>query len=227
MTANTDTDSALLRLLQLSSAALPVGGFSFSYGLETAVENGWVSDRDALTEWLVCQMQHGMGQVDLPILLRIIDALERDDGDAVLYWNATALACRESAELLQGDRVMGSAMMRLMKQLGMLKHELLDAQQCSFVSAFGLAAYYWAIAPRSACQGLLWAWTENQVQAAVKLVPLGQTQAQQTLWQLEADMLAAVDQAQTVADGDIGASLPSLAIASAHHETQYSRLFRS
>ena len=222
----TTTDVALLRLLQLSSAALPVGGYSFSQGMETAVEEGWLTSRVGVEQWLVPQLQGSLARVDLPLLRRQLCAARTGDRAQLVYWNDYALACRESAELRQADIAMGAALLRLLSQLEVVLPEP-ALENPAFVTAFAVAAAHWQLEARAACHGYVWAWLESQVAAAVKLVPLGQSAAQALLGDLLAQVPGCLDCSATLADEDIGASLPGLAMASAWHETQYSRLFRS
>lgn len=222
----TTTDSALLRLLQLSSAALPVGGYAFSQGMEAAVEAGWLADEAASGQWLGLQLEEAMARVDLPLLLRQLQAARTADVDQLCYWNAFTLACRESAEMRLGDTAMGEALVRLLGQLQVPLPDTLPRDRV-FLTTFALAAAHWQLDSRATLLGYTWAWLENQVAAATKLVPLGQGAAQRLLGETAALVPAALDRAQRIADEDIGASLPALAMASAWHETQYSRLFRS
>jgi len=222
----TITDTATLRMLQLASAALPVGGYAFSQGMETAVEEGWLPDEEAAEEWLDLQLQESLARVDLPLLLRLIRSVRIADVDSLAYWNAYALACRESFELRLAETAMGEALVKLLRQLQVPLPELLPGET-GFVAAFAVAAAHWQLDSRAACLAFTWSWLENQVAAATRLVPLGQSSAQRLLGTLIARVPAALDCAAHVADEHIGASLPALAMASAWHETQYSRLFRS
>jgi len=222
--AITTTDSALLRLLQLSSAALPVGGYAFSQGMETAVDECWLPDEAAVADWLRLQLDESLARVELPLLQRLLRAARCDDGEQLRYWNDYCLACRETAELRLADTAMGEALSRLLRQLQVPVPAL---EETSFVTAFAVAAARWQLELRSAATGYVWSWLENQVAAATKLVPLGQSSAQRLLGTLQAQVPTALDRAAAVADDSIGTSLPGLALASAWHETQYTRLFRS
>ena len=224
--AITTTDVALLRLLQLSSAALPVGGYSFSQGLEFAIDDGWVTDQQSTENWLRLQLGESMANVDLPLLQRLMNAIQQQNLVSLEYWNDYGLACRETSELRLTDTAMGKALIRLTNGLG-LPLVLPAVEEVSFTTAFGLAAEHWKIDIRTASHGYCWSWLENQVAAAVKLVPLGQTSAQCLLGTLLQEIPQAIDRSEKIEDYQIGASLPALAIASAKHETQYSRLFRS
>lgn len=221
----TTTDVALLRLLQLSSASLPVGGYAFSQGLEYAVDAGWIKNLGDTRQWLSVQLMDAIAQVDCPLLLRCYRALQVGDINKLHYWNHYTLACRETRELRLTDTATGSALMRLVAQL-QIETPLFNGET-SFVAAFAIAAHHWRLDEEAAALGLTWSWLENQVAAATKLVPLGQTQAQQLLGEIQQQVPTAIQRAQQLQDDELGAGLPALAIASAKHETQYSRLFRS
>jgi len=224
--AITTTDTALLRLLQLSSPALPVGGYAFSHGLEYAIDAGWLTGAQDVRDWLHTQLQVSQAGVDLPILYRMIENLARHDMAALALSNDTLLACRETRELRLADTAMGEALLRLYPALG-LSHHLPQVNEPTFLLLFVQAGYRWGIAPDDLAQAWLWSWLENQVAAATKLVPLGQSQAQQLLSELLATLPPLITRAGARTDAEPGACLPALAIASARHENQYSRLFRS
>ncbi|WP_317931809.1 urease accessory protein UreF [Halioxenophilus sp. WMMB6] len=222
--AITTTDAGLLRLLQLSSVSLPVGGFAFSQGLESACEQGWVTNSESAGQWLAAQLQHTLAYLDVPVFLRLHAAHSQGDSEQLHYWNDYLLAARESHELHLTDTAMGQALRRLLLSLAVPCE--LD-NPCSFAATFAIAASYWQVPAATAAMGFCWSWLENQVAAATKLVPLGQTQAQQLLGQLQGLIPSAIATAETLADDELGASLPALAIASSLHEHQYTRLFRS
>jgi urease accessory protein len=227
----------LNRLLQLCSANLPVGGFSFSQGLEYAVEMGWLTSPETTASWIKINMEESIAQTDLAILKRLFNALSQDESaheydlTAFNYWNSHLIACRESHELLLSDLAMGKALIRLIKQLDNINIDayqaIIQLKEISFVSAFALCAYLFKLDLISAQSGYCWTYLDNQVAAATKLVPLGQTQAQNLLFDLSESTQLIIEKSNHIADEDIGTSLPHLAMASAWHETQYSRLFRS
>jgi urease accessory protein len=226
----TITDRSLLRLIQLSSASLPVGGYSFSQGLEYAIEAGWLKDQQAVKEWMSMLMLESIAYVDLPILIRLMHSLEESHSEKFIYWNASVLACRETDELLLTETAMGEALSRLLKNLDIdlpVAPEKFSQQDLSFIAGFAVAAHHWNISADNAAVGYLWSWMENQVAAATKLVPLGQTMAQQLLVDLGEMVDEVIALSQTVDDENIGSCLPGMAMASCWHETQYSRLFRS
>lgn len=211
------------KLWQLISPALPVGAYSYSQALEYVHFEGIVHDERSAVEWLRDLLAHGVARLDLPILERVHRAWAVRDDVAVRRWSRELEARRETAELRFEDLAMGSALTQLLTSLG----EAVPERRLPFASAFAVAAANWSIPLEDACAGYAWAWCEAQVAAAVKLVPLGHTAGQRLLLALGAEIPAAVARAATCRDRDIGASLPGLAIASALHETQYTRLFRS
>ncbi|MEX2335071.1 MAG: urease accessory UreF family protein [Pseudohongiella sp.] len=219
------TDLALLRLLHLSSAGLPVGAYAFSHGLEYAIEAAWLKTDADIETWLSMQLRFSLAAVDLPVLFRLDTALANSDHDALRYWNDLILASRETRELQLTDTATGLALQKLLPELGV---PIIDMHgPVSFVTAFAQAARHWQISAETGGLGLCWSWIENQVNAATKLLPLGQTRAQRMMHALHAEVPAAMAAAALVQDDNIGASLPALSLASMHHETQYSRLFRS
>ncbi len=225
-TPNAQNAMAQFRLWQLISPALPVGAYAYSQGLETAVEEGWVTDESSAAEWISGILVNSLIRADIPIFVRLYDAWQEDDLKAVNDWNAIMLAMRESAELQQEDRQLGRALARLLIDLGCEKAAL-NRLCCAFVTQFSLAAVNWQIPLVDAARGYLWAWCENQVAAAVKLVPLGQTSGQRLLGRLMLVISEHLDAGLKLNDDEIGGVLPGLVMASAWHETQYSRLFRS
>ncbi|MEA2078492.1 MAG: urease accessory protein UreF [Pseudomonadota bacterium] len=219
----------LLSLLRLSSPALPVGAYSYSQGLEYAVEAGWVSDRQSAACWIKGSLETGLARLDIPVLLRLLRAWHDTDDTTLWYWSRMLLASRESAELRGEDAAMGAALARLLRDLGIDHAERLcdRAAPVSYALAYALACSAWQIDEQSAAAGYAWAWCENQVAAAIKLVPLGQTAGQRLLSTLIETIQHIHQKAMRVSDDQVGAGLPGLAISSALHETQYSRLFRS
>ncbi|MFT7405877.1 MAG: urease accessory protein [Zhongshania sp.] len=218
----------LLHLMQIVSPALPVGAYAYSQGLEYAVERAWVNDLDSAADWIGEVLSHSVGGLDLPVLLRLLAAWRQNDIPMVQYWNHTLQAARESRELLLEDVQMGEALLRLLVSLEVPSAvQWPSAEPISFATGFAMAARYFEIDDDDALSGFAWSWLENQAAAAVKLVPLGQTDGQRLLMALMPCIEKTVTDAYLRADDNIGAGLPGLAMASMQHETQYSRLFRS
>ncbi|HEX7028222.1 MAG TPA: urease accessory protein UreF [Gammaproteobacteria bacterium] len=218
-----------LRLWQLISPALPVGAYSYSQGLEYAVECDWVDSAGTAADWIQGLLKHSLAHLDVPVLQRLHAAWRADDKDKLIYWNNFLLASRETMELRAEDRSMGQALAMLLPELGLQEAEAWKRNETvpSFALMFTLAAARWEVDAEQAAEGFLWAWCENQVMAAVKLVPLGQTAGQKLLLNSASMIPEAVKRGFELTDDEIGWLAPGFALASAKHETQYTRLFRS
>ena len=222
------TNLALLRLLQLVSPGLPIGMYSYSQGLECAVQDGWIITSNDAANWLNGGLKQGLSRVDAPILARLFDAWQENDSNKIAHWSTTLIACRETSELRNEDRQTGQAMARLLAKLDMPEaQDWLRHPEATLATLFSLAASRWQIAKNDMITGYLWSWLENQVLCAVKLIPLGQVAGQQLLTQLAEQLPELVQQALELPDAAIGGSVFGLALASSRHEMQYSRLFRS
>ncbi|WIX34992.1 urease accessory UreF family protein [Salinicola sp. JS01] len=224
---STRSPLALLGLLQLVSPALPIGAFAWSQGLESAFELGWVKDEATLGAWLDGVLEDGLTRCELPLLERLWQAWERGDRAALADWNDWLLANRETHELAEEDLRLGQSLARLLGDLGLLPEDGWLPPTPTYVTLFAWAAQRRGIALADAQLGFAWAWLENQLAAACKALPLGQTAAQRLVERLRPALAAAVTRAAALGDEDLGPALPGLALASALHETQYSRLFRS
>ena len=218
----------LLRLLQLVSPALPVGAYAYSQGLEQAVARGWVHDQASARNWILGLLAYPLTYQDVPVLARLYRAWQMIDLVSVRYWNAWLYACREAGELQREDRHLGLALARLLAELGLAEAaSWREADQVCFATLFALAAARWEIPLQQTASGYLWTWLENQVAAATRLVPLGQTASQRLLAQAQPAILKAVQQGLALEDDELGCSAPGLSLAAMLHEVQYSRLFRS
>lgn len=215
--------AARLRLWQLISPSLPVGAYAYSNALEQVVETGVVGSEAQTAAWIDDMLREGLARTDLPVLVRVHAAVTVGDLDAASRWCRLLVAMRETAELRFADRSMGEALARLLADLGVP----VPGRDWPFAGAFGVAAAHWNVPIAEAAAGYAWAWCESQVAAAIKLVPLGHTAGQRLMLGRTACVLAAVASAARIDDGQIGFGMPGLAIASARHETQYTRLFRS
>lgn len=215
-------------LLQLASPALPVGAYSYSQGLEAAVEAGVIRDADGAQRWIGDVLALSVAGMEAPLLLRLAAAWESADEAAARRWNEEFLASRETAELRAETLQMGYSLRRLLIELGVEGASCLDSfEELAYPTAFAFAVAAWRIDAREALTVYLFAWIENQVLAAVKTVPLGQTQGQRILLALARRIAPAVEAAAATGDGDLSNFAPGLALLSARHETQYSRIFRS
>ncbi|CAH3555375.1 urease accessory protein UreF [Enterobacter hormaechei] len=217
-----------LRLMQLSSSSLPVGSFTWSQGLEWAVEAGWVTDAEAFRRWQIQQMEQSFFCVDLPLFIRLYRACEKQDVATAKRWTAYLLACRETRELRDEERNRGAAFTRLIKSWEpACPPEWLPLLMRSQLGGMAWLGVRWGINARELALSLGYSWIESAVMAGVKLVPFGQQAAQQLIIDLSDHFAAGFEQAFLRGDDALGAATPLSAIASARHETQYSRLFRS
>lgn len=219
---------ALLRLLQLASPALPVGAFNFSQGLEYANERGWVATEQQAGEWILGIAGHGLAGLDLPLLLRLHSAWSADDQPLAQQLSRTMVASRETAELRAEELHMGQALAKILTGFGIeAAHSWQRHDGASYAAMFALAAVHAGASAGDTALAYSWAWAENQVTAAVKLLPLGQSAGQRLLESIRQRLPALVAAATQLADEDIGSATPGAMLASCWHETQYTRLFRS
>jgi len=214
--------------MHLVSPSLPVGGFTYSQGLEWAVEGGWVDSDESLSMWLNELINGSLSRVDIPVLARLYDACERRDELAVARWNKVLLAYRETAELRMEERNRGRALATLLANLEIERAGAwLETISMTQASGFALAASSWQIPLRQAALGYAWSWLENLTLTAVKIIPLGQTAGQQVMHRMSSGLCTAIDHGFSLNDDELGASHPAAVLASCLHETQYTRLFRS
>ena len=220
----------LLQLIWLASPALPVGGFSYSEGLEAAVESGGVRTAADAADWLSDQLRLALSKADLPLLAQAHAAWLDHDVDRLAALNEWALATRESHEMRRQTEQMGRSMHEWMKnrpadpRLSTLARL---APAPAFPVAFALACVQSGAGVREAMLSFGFGWAENMVQAAIKAVPLGQSAGQRILAALADALPECIEHALTLDDRERQAFAPMLAILSSQHETQYSRLFRS
>jgi len=223
---------SLLQLIWLASPALPVGGFSYSEGLEAGVEYAGVATETIASDWLADQLHISLARGDLAAIAQAIPAWRTGDLPRVQQLNDWVLQTRETSELRAQAEQMGRSLLDWLKnspQASDIRIPTLAALQPAplWPVAFALAATLAGAAPRDALLAFAWGWAENMAQAAMKAVPLGQGAAQRLLSRLAGEIPAAVERALQMPDGERQAHAPMLAILSAQHEAQYSRLFRS
>jgi urease accessory protein len=205
---------SLPRLLQLASPTLPVGAYSYSQGLEAAIEAGYVKDAVSAQGWIDDVLELSMARMEAQVLRAQINGPTQERNDFFV-------ATRETAELRAETLQMGQSLARLLADLGVP----VAIEEPAFPTAFALAVRHWNIEPHEAVVAYLWSWLENQVMAAIKAVPLGQTAGQKMLLSL-GDRLGALADLH-LAEAAWSNFTPGLAYLSSRHETQYSRLFRS
>jgi len=218
----------LTRLLQLASPALPVGAYSYSQGLEAAIENGCVSDAASAGSWIRGVLEYSVGSFEAPLLWRMLRARRDRDDKAFSHWNTVFRCGRETAELRAETLQMAHGLCALLPDLPSNAETLAtDFSGWTFPAAYSCAAHRMGVESSAALLGYLWSWLENQVLAAVKAVPLGHRAGQKLLAAIGADLPRVSERAMQLADDELSNFAPGLAIASSRHETQYSRLFRS
>ena len=236
--------ATLLRLMWLASPALPVGGFSYSEGLEAALDAGRVQGEAAVGDWLLDQLHLSLARADLPACAQAFQAWQAPpDACRLQALNDWVLATRESAEFRLQTEQMGRSLVEWLRNGEHAGDPRIArcaalAPAPSWPVAFALACVLASgtadtaddDAKDDAEQALLalaFGWAENMAQAAMKSVPLGQAAAQRILTRLTQAIPEAVRQALALPDEARQAFTPGLAILSARHENQYSRLFRS
>ncbi len=223
--------ASLLQLMWLASPALPVGGFSYSEVLESAVDAGRVSTEAQAAAWLHDQLQLSLARADLPIAAAAFEAWQRGDTTRIAALNDWVRTTRESAELRLQTEQMGRSLLEWLRN-----RDMEDARLATLAAlkpaptwpiAFALAAAQTGAPLEASLLSFAFGWAENLVQAAIKAVPLGQSAGQRILARLSAAIPEAVARAMQTNPAEAQAFSPMLAILSAQHETQYSRLFRS
>ena len=223
-------DASLMQLMWLASPALPIGGFSYSECLESAVDSAQAATELGASSWLVDQLHLSLARSDLPAVAQGIAAWRADDRMRIASLNAWVLQTRESSELRAQTEQMGKSLLDWLRNhttATKAQIDLLAQQQPTYPMAFALAASATRAEVRDCLLAYAFGWAENMVQAAIKSVPLGQSAGQRILSALTAEIPAAIDHALTLTDSTRQAFSPMLAILSAQHEVQYSRLFRS
>lgn len=222
--------ASLIQLIWLASPALPVGGFSYSEGLEAAVEWGHVTTEASASDWLSAQLQLSLARGDLPVIAGATAAWRSGDFTRVRALNDWVLQTRETSELRLQTEQMGKSLLEWLRNhdgVNVGHIAVCAALPPTYPVAFALAASPTAASLRDCLLAFAFGWAENMMQAALKSVPLGQSAGQRLLARLSREIPAAVEAALLMPDEDRQAFSPMLAILSARHETQYSRLFRS
>jgi len=218
-------------LLRLASPQLPIGGYSYSQGLEMAVENGWVNDSDSARRWLEDQLLLNLARFEAPLLLAHCEAAAQDNWPRLLQLAAEHRASRETRELQLESRQMGYSLTQLLDGLPELDQPARDclaaADEPGLALAWALAARAWRITPADAVAAWLWGWLENQLAVLMKTLPLGQQAAQRLTSQLVPVLSQAQRDASELPEAAWGSAPFGLVLTSMAHERQYSRLFRS
>jgi urease accessory protein len=223
--------AALLHLLQFASPALPIGAYSYSQGLEAALESGRVHDAASARGWIVRHLHEVMACWEAPVCWRLMRAFSSRDAQAVSDWSERFIASRDSAEFRAETIQMGYSLSKLVAELGIADVALMamleNQPEVALPTAFACAVAALDIPHEEALLAMLFAWAENQVLVCVKSVPLGQVAGQRLLLSLRVELEAAAEYARTVGDDAMSNWSPGLSLLSMRHEVQYSRLYRS
>jgi urease accessory protein len=218
--------AGLLHLLQFASPALPIGGYSYSQGLEAALEEGTVHDAVSARAWIVRGLIDVMAQWDGPLFWRLLKAFAAHDHDSARLWSECFLASRDTAEFRAETVQMGYSLSRLIAELGVADAGVLG-EEAPLPAAFACAVDGLGIPHEEALLALLFTWAENQVLVCVKSVPLGQVAGQRLLLSLRPEIEAAARMARELEDGALSNWTPGLSMLSMRHEVQHGRLYRS
>lgn len=218
-------------LLRLASPQLPIGAYSYSQGLESAIDLGIVHNIESAHTWLADQLALNIACFEAPLLARMLEAAASGEWNQLLDWAEEYTASRETRELYTESRQMGFSLMQLLNNLPELDEvtrcRLKDVEEPGLPLVWALAARAWGLSTRDALAAWLWGWLENQLAVLMKALPLGQQAAQGLLSRLLPKLDEALEAALTCPDEHLANGTLGLSIASMAHETQYSRLFRS
>jgi urease accessory protein len=217
---------SLLSLLWLSSPALPIGAYAYSHGLEQAVAREFVTDEGSLVRWVHGVLARQLATLDAPVMVRVRAAALLGDVAGVLRWNQFLHAQRESRELALEDAQLGAALTRLLKERAP-GEDWPYPEPLAHASAYGVACARFHVPEQAAVSAFLFAFAENQVTAALKCLLMGQTAGQRVLNALMREIESLTRSVLARPDATLGSFAPGLSLASALHEAQYSRLFRS
>ncbi|PSB03002.1 urease accessory protein UreF [Merismopedia glauca] len=223
------TSIKLLHLLQISNSALPIGAYSYSEGLETLIELQIIKDANDLKSWLIQELKYGAIRTETAVMTRAFQATQRLDLCTFKSWNNWFSAARETEEMRQQSWQMGYSLLRLIEQIEPATSHLVQAcgNPCNYAVAFGTITAYWEIDLTAATLAYLQSWALNLINAAVKLIPLGQTTGQKLLLDLNCIITTATEEILDLQDDDLCSCGWGLSLASMNHEILYTRLFRS
>lgn len=223
--------ASLLHLLQLASPSLPIGAYSYSQGLEAAIEDGLVHNEASACRWISDTLHHVVAYFEAPIFWRLLQAFQARDAASVTDWTERFLAARDTAEFRAETVQMGYSLAKLAGDLqigaGDLRAVLPLDTDIPLPTALAYAAVALQVPAEAALLGMLFSWAENQVLVCVKSVPLGQVAGQRLLLSLRPELENAAQTAQQLDDDELSNWSPGLSLLSMQHEVQYSRLYRS
>jgi len=225
------TEAALYRLMTWLSPSYPLGAFSYSHGLEYAVEAGFVHDRASFSDWIASAVTAGAGRSDGALLAAAWRAASEADRATLETIVELAGAWRGTAETALESRAQGAAFLATTRAAW--PHPLLDALallhrgEIALPVTVGVAAALHGVPLQATITSFLHAFAANLVSAGIRLIPLGQTDGQRIIATLEPVILAASENIRATPLDQVGTATPMLDWCSMRHETQYTRLFRS
>lgn len=224
----------LAALQQLSSPALPIGGFSYSQGLEAAVELGLVHDEASTWDWIEAHLRTVVIDGDAPLWCLLHRAWRAQDPHALATWNDWFFASRETQEIRLETQQMGESLAQLVQALGWAdsgtRALLATMQPLTLPLAHSAACAAWTIPEAAGLAAYLFTWLENQATAAIKCVPIGQMAAQRILTGLRRQLPELITEAQRRSHAnppELQTLAPQYSIVASRHESQFSRLFLS
>ena len=226
---NAGAFTALLGMLRLGSAALPIGAYAYSQGLESAIASGVLTEGAAIEQWLVGVLEHSVLTSDVPLLVRLHAAWANTNHHALCYWNEYWRAMRATRELREEDRQLSVSLLRLLKRQGFKQAESCAAEvpRPCLGCAFALASIAWGIGTREMAAAYCFSWCEAQVGAATRILPLGQSEAQGVLGTLLQRAAFGLDASLRLRETEITSTIPGQIMFCTWHESLYTRLFRS
>jgi urease accessory protein len=213
----------LLKLLTLSSTALPVGAYCYSQGVESAIDQGLIFDEESSIAYFEEVLEMLLLRFELPVLKRLMQSY--DQADEFQKWAEIYRASRESKELLAESRQLAFSLNAWIRDV--LKQPVVVKKQYGFVPVYAQLCGRLGLNAADVLTAYTFTVLENQVLAVVKTVPLGQMSGQRILWHVHTLVPDVIERALLLEDSQMSSALPQYAMLSMAHETQYSRLFRS
>ncbi len=224
------SEQSLLLLLQLCNSSLPLGAYSYSDAIETLVAKNIIHNSETLKTWLINELKYGSIRVEIGIFIRVYNSFLAHDYQKISYCNDWLSANRESQELRQQSWQIGNNLVRLINALESSHNPhfvVLFPKPCNRAIAFSLITAHWQIPLNQSRLGYIHNWLNNLISVGIKLIPLGQTEGQKILLEINQQLISITEEIMTIKDEDLASCSWGLSLASMQHETLYSRLFRS
>ena len=229
--------NALYKLLSWFSSVYPIGSFNYSHGLEYAIERDLIKTREQLEEWIRGVILFGTGRVDALLFKTGYDLLQNGMFASEVQLNELIFisnAFKTTPELWTESYRQGEAALKILIdtydffELKQLQNQLKKLNKKPVLAVvFGIACAACQLPFEESLCSFLHAFISNVVMAGTKLIPLGQTDSQKIIMNLQSSLVTLIRQIQELTLEDIGSATPMLDWTSAHHETQYTRLFQS